>query len=321
MGRPIGFPLPHAEHGVQPALGRHACLHPGRRTTAQVAETVREAVRAGLRVTVRAGGHCYEDFVSGNHGGVIIDMSQMHGVSRSADGTFWLEGGCTNWDVYTELYKRYDATLPSGSCYSVGLGGHVAGPGYGLLSRQFGLTVDYLTAVELVVVNRDRSVSVVTARPDDSRTGDLLWEHRRRGRELRRDHAVRVRAPAPAAATGMAERCRVGLGLDDRNPVPYPAWQLRQLYGRQQSARQPVRRPVLAAQADAPLGRADRAGNPGLGRGRVHAGVVPGADHPGRGISCRAGPSSGRRTGDLGICRQPADALAAGNSDAQRVRA
>jgi FAD/FMN-containing dehydrogenase len=143
--------------------------------TAQVVETVREAVRAGLRVTVRGGGHCYEDFVSGNRGGVIIDMSQMHGVSRSADGTLWLEGGCTNWDVYTELYKRYDVTLPGGSCYSVGLGGHVAGGGYGLLSRQFGLTVDYLSAVEMVVVSRDRSVSVVTARRGDSRTGDLLW--------------------------------------------------------------------------------------------------------------------------------------------------
>jgi len=146
-------------------------------STAQVVATVREAVRRGLRITVRGGGHCYEDFVSGNRGGVIIDMSQMHGVSRSGDGTFWLEGGCTNWDVYTDLYKRYNVTLPGGSCYSVGLGGHVAGGGYGLLSRQFGLTVDYLSAVEVVVVNRDRSVSVVTARLDDPRTRDLLWGH------------------------------------------------------------------------------------------------------------------------------------------------
>ena len=46
----------------------------------------------GLRVTVRGGGHCYEDFVSGNPGGVIIDMSQMHGVSRSAGAAFWVEG-------------------------------------------------------------------------------------------------------------------------------------------------------------------------------------------------------------------------------------
>jgi FAD/FMN-containing dehydrogenase len=145
--------------------------------TSQVAATVREAVRRGLRITVRCGGHCYEDFVSGNHGGVIIDMSQMHGVSRSDDGMYWLQGGCTNWDVYSDLYKRYDVTLPGGSCYSVGLGGHVAGGGYGLLSRQFGLTVDYLSAVEVVVVNRDHSVSVVTARRDDARTRGLLWGH------------------------------------------------------------------------------------------------------------------------------------------------
>lgn len=146
-------------------------------STAQVVDTVREAVRDRLRMTVRGGGHCYEDFVSGNRGGVIIDMSQMHGVSRSSDGTLWLQGGCTNWDVYTELYKRFDVTLPGGSCYSVGLGGHVAGGGYGLLSRQFGLTVDYLSAVEVVVVSRNRSVSVVRAAWDDPRTRDLVWGH------------------------------------------------------------------------------------------------------------------------------------------------
>jgi FAD/FMN-containing dehydrogenase len=146
-------------------------------STSQVVDTLREAVRRGLRITVRGGGHCYEDFVSGNEGGVIIDMSQMNGVSRSRDGTYWLDGGCTLWNVYNDLYRRYDVTLPAGSCYSVGVGGHVAGGGYGLLSRKFGLTVDYLSAVEVVVVNRDRSVSVVTARRGDRRTGDLLWGH------------------------------------------------------------------------------------------------------------------------------------------------
>ncbi|HBW18188.1 MAG TPA: hypothetical protein DEH11_03865 [Actinobacteria bacterium] len=197
VARPPGL-APAADPGVSPAGIRVGPSDPRYRTlsmgfnqrwvgepayiqlvssTAQALAAVREAIRAGLRITVRGGGHCYEDFVSGNPGGVIIDMSQMHGVSRSADGTFWLEGGCTNWDVYTELYKRYDVTLPGGSCYSVGVGGHVAGGGYGLLSRQLGLTVDYLSAVELVVVSRDRSASVVTARRDDPRTADLLWGH------------------------------------------------------------------------------------------------------------------------------------------------
>ena len=146
-------------------------------STAQAVQAVRDAVRHRLRITVRGGGHCYEDFVSANHGGVIIDMSQLNSVARSHDGTYWLEGGCTNWDVYGELYKRYDVTIPGGSCYSVGLGGHVCGGGYGLLSRQLGLTVDYLSAVEVIVVDRHGSVSVVTARRGDSRTADLLWGH------------------------------------------------------------------------------------------------------------------------------------------------
>jgi FAD/FMN-containing dehydrogenase len=146
-------------------------------STGDVIAAVREAQRRGLRITVRGGGHCYEDFVSGNPGGVIIDMSQMDGVSRSADGTFWLEGGCTLWNVYEDLYRRYGVTLPGGSCYSVGVGGHVAGGGYGLLSRQFGLTVDYLSAVEVVGVNKAGGVSAVMAKRGDRLTGDLLWGH------------------------------------------------------------------------------------------------------------------------------------------------
>ncbi len=145
--------------------------------TQEVIAAVRDARRRGLRITVRGGGHCYEDFVCGNTGGAIIDMSQMNAVSRSADGTYWLGGGCTLWNVYEDLYKRYGVTLPGGSCYSVGIGGHVAGGGYGLLSREFGLIVDYLSALEVVVVDRTGKVSAVTARRGDRRTGDLLWGH------------------------------------------------------------------------------------------------------------------------------------------------
>lgn len=146
-------------------------------STAQVVDAVREALIGGRRITVRGGGHCYEDFVSANDGGVIIDMSGMQAVYKDSDATFALEGGCSNWNVYQQLFKDYDVTIPGGSCYSVGLGGHVAGGGYGLLSRQFGLTVDYLTAVEVVTVNRVGGVRVVTARKDDRATEDLLWAH------------------------------------------------------------------------------------------------------------------------------------------------
>ncbi|MFL5805331.1 MAG: FAD-binding oxidoreductase, partial [Roseiflexaceae bacterium] len=121
--------------------------------TDQVVHAVQRAVDRSLRVTVRGGGHCYEDFVSGNIDGVIIDLSPLNAVFKAPDAQrFCIEGGCTLWNVYTQLYKQYGRTIPGGSCYSVGAGGHIIGGGYGLLSRLHGLTVDYLHAAELVHV-------------------------------------------------------------------------------------------------------------------------------------------------------------------------
>src|SRR5581483_4510414 len=104
--------------------------------SADVVEAVESAVRAGLRITVRSGGHCYENFAYGNTGGVIVDLSLMNGVYVDAQ-TGWLvvDAGATLWDVYVQMYKQHGVTLPGGSCYSVGAGGHITGGGYGLLSR------------------------------------------------------------------------------------------------------------------------------------------------------------------------------------------
>ncbi|WP_164214151.1 FAD-binding protein, partial [Stenotrophomonas maltophilia] len=55
-----------------------------------------------------------------------------------------------NWTVYRTLLNGFGKTLPAGSCYSVGAGGHITGGGYGLLSRLHGLTVDWLTGVDIV---------------------------------------------------------------------------------------------------------------------------------------------------------------------------
>jgi FAD/FMN-containing dehydrogenase len=150
------------------------------RTAEHVLQAVQRAVDAGLRITARGGGHCYEDFVSGNHGGVIIDLTPISGVYRDESRrAYCIEGGATLWNVYTQLYKRYGVTIPAGSCYSVGAGGHITGGGYGLLSRLRGLTVDHLDAVELVHVDVDgrahlRTVSRDSPDPDDRL---LLWAH------------------------------------------------------------------------------------------------------------------------------------------------
>jgi len=145
----------------------------------QVVEAVRDCLDRGLRPTVRSGGHCYEGWVSLNDG-VIIDVSSMHAAGWDAENRwYYMESGCTNWDLYDQLYRQYNVTLPAGSCYSVGAGGHICGGGYGLLSRLHGLTVDWLYGVEVVHVTADRQVKLVRVTKDstDPAELDLLWGH------------------------------------------------------------------------------------------------------------------------------------------------
>jgi FAD/FMN-containing dehydrogenase len=145
----------------------------------QVRAAVQLAVDHHLRITVRCGGHCYEDFVSGNTGGVIIDLAPLGCISRERDDLYGVDGGCTLWDLVRQLYRRFGVTLPAGTCSSVGVGGHVTGGGYGPLCRKHGLTVDYLAAVELVRVNKQGKAEIAMARRDAA-TGserELLWAH------------------------------------------------------------------------------------------------------------------------------------------------
>ncbi|MFJ3791545.1 FAD-binding oxidoreductase [Kitasatospora sp. NPDC090091] len=143
---------------------------------------LKTALDKGLRPTIRAGGHCYEGFVD-NDKGVILDLSTMRGVRTATDKygatTYAVDGGATNWDVYTTLFRRFGVTIPAGSCYSVGAGGHICGGGYGLLSRRHGLTVDHLAQVDVATVRGGR-VEVTRAHRDDpegSPERDLFWAH------------------------------------------------------------------------------------------------------------------------------------------------
>jgi hypothetical protein len=150
------------------------------RTTAEVVAAVQSAVTAGKRLSVCGGGHCFEDFVFNADVKVNINMGLMNAVSfDSAMNAFKVGAGATLLDVYETLYEGWGVTIPGGICHSVGIGGHVLGGGYGNLSRQYGLTVDHLHAVEVVVVDAGGAArSVVAARDSsDSALRDLFWAH------------------------------------------------------------------------------------------------------------------------------------------------
>ncbi|RZS29751.1 secreted protein [Herbihabitans rhizosphaerae] len=147
-------------------------------STEQVVDVVHTAVRQNKRITVRGGGHSCENFV-GDGAQVIIDLSELHDISFDhRRNAFVVEAGATLREVFKTLYLGWGVTVPGGQCGEVGVGGHFAGGGYGPQSRLFGSVVDYLYAVEVVVVDRDgRARAVVATREPDDPNRDLWWAH------------------------------------------------------------------------------------------------------------------------------------------------
>lgn len=148
-------------------------------TTGQVVRVVTEAVRAGKRIAVRSGGHCFEDFVDHPSVRVLVDISGMNAVYFDAElGAFAVEAGATLGSMYRTLAQGWAVTVPGGECPEIGVGGHIVGGGFGPLSRRDGLISDHLYAVEVVVVDRSgRARAVVATREPSDPNHDLWWAH------------------------------------------------------------------------------------------------------------------------------------------------
>lgn len=148
-------------------------------TADQIVAVVEEAVRAGKRIAVRSGGHCFEDFVHDPDVQIIVDVSQMHAVYfDSLHRAYAVEAGATLGHLYRSLYLGWGVTVPGGGCPSVGVGGHILGGGYGALSRKHGLVIDHLYGVEVVVVEKSGRVRRVLATRDPRDPDrDLWWAH------------------------------------------------------------------------------------------------------------------------------------------------
>ncbi|MEO8607582.1 MAG: FAD-binding protein [Chloroflexota bacterium] len=148
-------------------------------STEQVVEALQEAVREGLRVVVRSGGHCLEGFVADPAVRVVIDTSLMTSIYYDTDmGAFAVEAGATVGEMYRKLFLGWGVTVPAGISPDIGVGGHIVGGAFGYLCRQLGLAADYLYAVEVVVVDETGTAkSVIATREPSDPNRDLWWAH------------------------------------------------------------------------------------------------------------------------------------------------
>ncbi|KZK85213.1 FAD binding domain protein [Pseudovibrio sp. Ad13] len=147
-------------------------------SAAEVTAAWREVIASGAKageLQITCGRHCYENFVYNAGTKYIIDLTGLCGVGSDPNYGYYIDVGFGNWDMYRMLNNMFDTTLPAGSCYSVGLGGHITGGGYGLFSRAFGLTVDYLSAVDVVIMPQGAPTPELYEKVSPVNHPDLFW--------------------------------------------------------------------------------------------------------------------------------------------------
>jgi len=148
-------------------------LRPG--TAAEVAEALAFARQQEVPLAIRSRGHGISGR-STNDGGIVIDLARLDSVEVT--GTRVRVGPGASWGRVAESLAPSGLAMSSGDFGDVGVGGLATAGGIGFLARKFGLTIDHVTAAELVLAD-GRIV-----RADASENSDLLWALRGAGGNL-----------------------------------------------------------------------------------------------------------------------------------------
>src|SRR5215831_20973797 len=137
----------------------------------QTAEDVRAAIRAArscdLPLSVRGGGHDWAGRALCD--GFVIDLSGMNRVDLYLENCTARIGGGTRANALLDAIEPFDLAAVTGSCGPVGMAGLILGGGYGPLIGRFGLALDNLRSVEVVLSDG----RIVTAHKGDEE--ELFW--------------------------------------------------------------------------------------------------------------------------------------------------
>ncbi|CAI7629755.1 unnamed protein product [Penicillium pancosmium] len=121
-----------------------------------------------IDIAVKGGGHSTAG-TSSSDGGLVIDLSRMNKVTvdRSSK-TITAQGGAT-WKEVDDGGAIHGLVTVGGTVNHTGVGGLTLGAGYGWLSGQFGLTIDNLLSVTVVLADGSLVKASATEHPE------LFW--------------------------------------------------------------------------------------------------------------------------------------------------
>ncbi|KQL45284.1 dehydrogenase [Brevibacillus choshinensis] len=140
--------------------------------TQDVVNAVKWARENRVPIRVRSGRHSYEGF-SVMNGAIVIDVSQMNRIQiYSKQKLAKIQTGNQLQRVYRTLWQKR-VTIPAGTAPDVGIAGLTLGGGIGLLSRKYGLTLDNLKEVEMVVPHGRFGAKIIRCNAHEH--ADLFW--------------------------------------------------------------------------------------------------------------------------------------------------
>jgi hypothetical protein len=138
-------------------------------TQDDVAAAVVCAGQYNVPVQARSGGHSYASF-STLQNGVMIDLENFQTVTvDSSTGIATVGAGLRLGNMATDLFNQAGRALPHGTCPGVGVGGHATHGGYGYSSRAWGLALDTIVGLDVVLAN---GTAVHASSTENS---DLFW--------------------------------------------------------------------------------------------------------------------------------------------------
>ncbi len=138
------------------------------RDVADVIASVNFGRENKILTAIRGGGH-NAGGLGICDGGLVIDLSLLKGIRVDLKtNTARVEGGCLLADI-DHATQVFGKAVPSGILSSTGISGLTLGGGLGHLSRAYGLTIDSLLEVDIVLANG----KLVTA--SEKENSDLFW--------------------------------------------------------------------------------------------------------------------------------------------------